>query len=218
MKTLAMAPDLDLGTVRKYRSIYVRALFLSLVIVGIELTGSIVSGSFVLQADVWHVIGDVVIASTPVAVAYSTKSGAQMRYLLLFGGIVVSGTLGWIGYAIVAEAWQEALSPAAAHEVHGLLLSAFALLAAGVNLWQYVLLSRVHDAHRDIAHRGYHFHVAMDFLKNLALPTLGGLLALQLVPQRADSWAALAIGAWIVVRAAVLLVATVVSANAAKPG
>jgi len=214
LNTDAVTHDLDLGTVKKYRSIYLRALFLSLVIVGIELSGSIVSGSFALRADVWHVAGDVVIALTPVAVAYSTRRGARMRYLLAFAGIAVSGTLGWIGGAIVAEAWRDIASPAPAHEVHGLLLSAFALVAAAVNLWQYLLLSRVHDSHRHIAHRGYHFHVAMDFLKNLALPTLGGLLAFQLVPQRADSWAALAIGAWIVIRAAVLLVATFGSARA----
>ena len=214
MKALAATPDLDLGTIKRYRATYLRALLLSLVIVGIELAGSIVSGSFALRADVWHVLGDVVIAMTPVVVGYATKPGAQMRYVALASGVVVSGTLVWIGYAIVVDAWQDVTSRQPVHEVHGLLLSAFALLAAAVNSWQYRMLSRVDVSHRHVAHRGYHFHVAMDFLKNLALPILGLLLALRWVPQRADSWAALAIGAWIVVRAAMLLFVAIGSAKA----
>jgi len=67
------------------------------------------------------------------------------------------------------------------------------------------LLSQVQVLHRDVTHAGFHFHVRMDLLKNLALPALGALLALHLVGQRADTWAAGCIGAWIAARGLVLL-------------
>jgi Co/Zn/Cd efflux system component len=139
---------IDLQTMSRYQSIYWRAWILSLLIMLIELAGSIVSGSFALRADVWHMAGDMLVAFAPLAATYAPGRRLDPQKIVLAGGAAVGVVL---------------------------------------------------------THVGFHFHVRMDFLKNLALPVLGALLALQLVSPRADSWAAGCIGAWIAARGVVLL-------------
>jgi Co/Zn/Cd efflux system component len=196
---------IDAATLSRYHSVYLRAWMLSLAIVLIELTGSFVSGSFALRADVWHVLGDMVVAIAPVAVTYARAKGFNPHRLILFGGATVATALMAIGAMLLLEARQQLLSPVPLHEVRGWLLSAFSLLSAGMNLWQHRMLSRIQVSDRDLTHLGFHFHVRMDMLKNLALPSLGALLALRLVPQRADSWAAAGVGALIAIRGLLLL-------------
>lgn len=193
----------------QYRSIYLRAWLLSLAIIAIELTGATLSGSFALRADVWHVAGDLLVAAAPLAVTFARGRLVHLVRIQLLGGLAVALVLVAIGIGLIEEARHDLSSSAPSHEVHGWLLSGFALLGAAANLWQHRLLSRVAAAHRDLSHVGFHFHVQMDFAKNLALPALGALISLHLVPQRADIWAALCIGAWIVARGLTLLRATV---------
>jgi Co/Zn/Cd efflux system component len=191
---------IDAPTMARYRTAYGRAWILSLIIVMIELTGSILSGSFALRADVWHVAGDMLVAFAPLATTYARGGHPNPDKIVLLGGLVVATLLMLIGGLLLEEARGSLASPTPAHEVHGWLLSGFALASALANLWQHRFLSQVHASHRDVAHLGFHLHVRMDLLKNLALPVLGVLLALHLVARRADSWAAACIGAWIAIR------------------
>jgi Co/Zn/Cd efflux system component len=202
---------IDAVTLGRYRGVYLRAWLLSLLIMAIEFTGATLSGSFALRADVWHVAGDMLVAFAPVAVSYARSRHLTLDTLLLCAGIAVATMLVVIGGMLLSEARENLLSPAPRHEVHGWILSGFALLSAGANLWQHLYLSQVQTSHRDVTHAGFHFHVRMDLLKNLALPLLGGLIALNLVNQRADSWAAACIGAWIAVRGVALLVRSIVA-------
>jgi cobalt-zinc-cadmium efflux system protein len=195
----------DPQTMRRYRSVYWRAWILSLLIMVVELAGSIVSGSFALRADVWHMAGDMLVAFAPVAATYARGRRLNPHKIVVVGGAAVAMVLMVIGAVLLEEALHNLASPKPAHEVHGWLLSGFALVSAVANWWQHRFLSQVQVSHRDLTHVGFHFHVRMDFLKNLALPVLGALLALQLVSQRADSWAAGCIGAWIAARGLVLL-------------
>jgi Co/Zn/Cd efflux system component len=208
---MSLATDLDPRLAGEYRAVYVQAALLSIVVIAIEISGALLSGSFALRADVWHVAGDLLIALTPVVISLWRGARARLSMLSLFGGVVVAGMLIAIGCTVLWEAASNLYSPTLQHEIHGWLLSAFALASAGANFLQHRLLSRVHSAHRDIAHQGFQFHVRMDLVKNLALPLLGVLLALGIVPQRTDSWAAACIGAWIVARGLVLLTRSVAS-------
>jgi len=201
----AWLEPIDSQLMARYRSAYWRAWSVSLIIMVIELAGSIVSGSVALRADVWHMAGDMLVALAPVAVTYARARGLNPYKIILAGGMAVALLLIAIGAMLLEEARNSLGSPIPSHEVHGWLLSGFALTSALANWWQHRLLSQVHVQHRDVTHVGFHFHVRMDLLKNLALPALGALLALQLVSQRADTWAAGCIGAWIAVRGVVLL-------------
>jgi cobalt-zinc-cadmium efflux system protein len=193
----------------QYRRIYLRAWLLSLAIIGIELIGARLSGSFALRADVWHVAGDMLVAITPLALTFARAHTLHLARLQWLGGVAVALVLVAIGIGLMVEARHDLSAAAPPHEVHGWLLTGFALLGAAANLAQHRLLSQVADAHRDVSHVGFHFHVQMDFVKNLALPALGALIALNLIPQRADNWAALCIGAWIVARGFTLMSASV---------
>lgn len=203
------APLIGAPTLSRYRKVYLWAWLLSLLVVLIELTGAIVSRSLALRADVWHVAGDMLIAIAPVVVSYTRARRVDVERIVLSAGIVVAATLIAIGGAVVAEARSALLAGTPSHEVQGWVLSGFALMSGAINLLQTRILSRVHALHRDATHVGFHFHVRMDLLKNLALPSLGALLALHLAPQRTDIWAAACIGAWIAMRGLALLTRSV---------
>jgi cobalt-zinc-cadmium efflux system protein len=196
----------DPQTSALYRALYLRAWVLSLVIILIELVGARLSGSAALRADVYHVAGDMLVATAPLAISYARRRPRELEVLLLCGGIAVALLLVAIGLGILAEARERLKSATAPQLLHGWLLSGFALMSAAVNFWQHRVLSQVQGAHRDVTHQGFHFHVQMDLLKNLALPSLGALIALHVVEPVADGWAAAAIGGWIVARGLMLLI------------
>ncbi|MGO9851368.1 MAG: cation transporter [Steroidobacteraceae bacterium] len=205
------APLIGTTTLSRYRKVYLMAWLLSLLVVLIELTGAMVSGSFALRADVWHVAGDMLIAIAPVVVSYTRARRVNVERIVLSVGVVVAATLIAIGCAVLAEARSALLVGTPSHEVHGWVLSGFSLMSGAVNLLQTRMLSLIHASHRDMTHVGFHFHVRMDLLKNLALPTLGALLALHLAPQQSDTWAAGCIGAWIATRGLALLARSAVA-------
>ena len=192
-------------TLSRYRKVYQRAWLLSLLVVLVELAGAFFSGSLALRADVWHVAGDMLIAIAPVAVSYTRARRVNVRGVVLLAGVAVAATLIVIGGAVLAEARSALLGATSSHEVHGWVLTGFSLTSGVINLWQSRTLSLIHASHRDVIHVGFHFHVRMDLLKNLALPALGALLALHVVPQQSDIWAGGCIGVWIALRGLVLL-------------
>lgn len=203
---IAGTASIDAEIIARYRRIYLRAWTLSLAIIAIELTGASLAGSSALRADVYHVAGDMVVASAPLAVIYARHRPRYLDAILLCGGSAVALVLMAIGAELIAAAWRRLYSAPAPADIHGWLLSGFALLAAGANLWQHRVLSQVHLTHRDTTHLGFHLHVQMDLVKNLALPILGALIALHLLPNDADGWAAGCIGAWIGTRGFILLI------------
>ena len=205
------APLIGAATLSRYRKVYLWAWLLSLLVVLIELAGAIVSGSLALRADVWHVAGDMLIAIAPVVVSYTRARRANVERIVLSAGVVVAATLIAIGGAVLAEARTALLVGTSSHEVDGWVLSGFSLMSGAINLLQTRMLSLIHASHRDVTHVGFHFHVQMDLLKNLALPSLGALLALHLAPQQSDIWAAACIGAWIATRGLALLTRSVVA-------
>jgi cobalt-zinc-cadmium efflux system protein len=198
-------------TLSRYRKVYQSAWLLSLLVVLVELAGAFFSGSLALRADVWHVAGDMLIAIAPVVVSYTRARRVNVGGIVLSAGVVVAATLIAIGGAVLAEARSALLGGTPSHEVHGWVLSGFSLMSGAINLWQSRMLSLIHASHRDVTHVGFHFHVRMDLLKNLALPSLGALLALHVVPQQSDIWAGGCIGVWIASRGLALLTRSAVA-------
>jgi cobalt-zinc-cadmium efflux system protein len=207
---------IDTQLIARYRAIYVQAWLLSLVIVVIELIGARLAGSFALRADVFHVAGDMLVASAPLAMSFARQQPRHLRAILLWAGVAIAMSLIAIGIWLMLEA-RDSLALDSASNVHGWLLAGFALTSAGANWWQHHVLSRVRAGHRDVTHLGFHFHVRMDLLKNLALPTLGALIALHLIANQADGWAAACIGAWICARGFILGIGSVVTYSRAQP-
>lgn len=191
-------------------TIYTKVWLLSLSIVSFELVGSVLSGSHALLADIGHVISDTVLALIPLTALLLLRFKVSYRLVAFISSIVAGVFLAWIGLHVASEAWMGLMGDEHhEHEVNGWLLFLFSGLAALMNLFQHRLLSRVSPDYHHGAHKGLHFHVLMDLVKNIALPVLGLGIALHLLPDSADLWAALAIGALLIVRAIALLATTV---------
>ncbi len=188
-----------------YRGIYAKAWGLTFVIVALGVTGSILSGSLALLADVGHIITDSFLALVPLSVAHAIVIGkGHSRTPIIIGGIIASVLLLYIGTHVIIEA-REVLAGGHEHHVDGWLLFGFSLAAAGVNFTQHRLLSRVGQMHRHAAHSGYHFHVLTDLVKNIALPLLGIGIATGLFPEVFDLYMAYIIGVVLILRSLLLL-------------
>jgi Co/Zn/Cd efflux system component len=94
---IAWLAPIDSQVMARYRSAYWRAWALSLIIMVIELAGSILSGSVALRADVWHMAGDMLVALAPVAVTYARARGLNPHKIILAGGTAVAVLLISIG-------------------------------------------------------------------------------------------------------------------------
>lgn len=186
--------------------IYALVWVLSVFIVSLELVGSWLSGSRALLADVGHVLSDTLLALVPLTAALLIRVGLNGRRIAFWSTLAAVAILIAIGFHVGGEAW-EALSEGHhhEHEVDGILLFLFSGAAAIANFFQHRLLSKIDPVHHHGAHKGLHFHVLMDLVKNLALPVLGLGIAFSLLPESADLWAALVIGALLIVRALLLL-------------
>ncbi len=190
-------------TLAHHHRIYIGAWLLALCIAAIELLGFYYSGSLALLADIGHVATDTLIALVPLSVVVLQRHAKHLHTLIeRAGGIIAALLLIYIGVHIL-EATQGA-DHEHAHEVSGLLLFAFALLAAGCNYLQHLLLRRVSPMHRHAAHSGFHFHVLTDLIKNIMLPILGIAIMLG-APHEWDLHAATIIGVLVIVRACILL-------------
>lgn len=188
-------------------AIYTYVWLLSLGIVSLELLGSFFSGSRALLADVGHVASDTMLALVPLTAALVMRTGASRKRVEFVATLAAVAILVLVGLHVGGEAWG-ALTGDEHHEhaVDGVLLFLFSGAAAIANFFQHRLLSSIDQEHHHGAHKGLHFHVLMDLVKNLVLPVLGLLIAFSLLPDHADLWAALAIGALLIVRAITLFV------------
>ena len=190
-------------------AIYGFVWLLSLFIVSLELVGSGVANSQALLADVGHVASDTLLALVPLAALLFVRLGWSYRKVAFVSSLAAVAILLYVGVHVGGEAWEALMGEEHhEHEVDGILLFVFSGIAALANLFQHRLLSRIDPEHHHGAHQGLHFHVLMDLVKNIALPVLGILIALEFVPDHADLWAALVIGALLILRAILLLFTT----------
>lgn len=193
---------------RAYMPVYLKAWGLTFVIAGLELAGSILSGSFALLADITHVFTDTVVGLGPVSVEFFRhRFRISAQRIEQAGGILVSAILIVVGINILGEATEHLLGEGH-HEVEGGLMFLFATLAAAMNFAQHRILSRVSPIHRHAAHTGFHFHILTDMVKNILLPILA-LLILFGASESLDMWAGYVIGWLIIVRAALLALESV---------
>lgn len=187
---------------KEHTSIYTKAWLITFYIALIELAGSYVSGSLALLADIGHVFTDTLIGLAPLSVAFlSYRTRANPKHIQIAAGLVTSILLLLIGGHVLEEA--RGAHSGDGHEVEGMWMFLFALLAAAGNFVQHRLLSRVSPAHRHVAHKGFHFHILADLTKNLLLPPLAIVIMLT-GNEVLDVWAAQAIGTLVIIRAVML--------------
>lgn len=195
--------------------IYVKAWLVTFVIAGLELAGSIFSGSFALLADITHVFTDTIVGLAPVSVeVMKHRAVISKERVEAAGGILVSAFLLFIGYHIIGEA-DDRLASGSTEAVSGLLMFVFSGLAAIGNLYQHRLLSRISPMHRHAAHSGFHFHILTDLVKNMILPFLGLWIYFG-GSQAIDAYAGYAIGCLIIMRALLLVLESVFGKHAAQ--
>lgn len=188
---------------------YALVWLLSIGIVTLEIVGSGESGSQALLADIGHVASDTLLALVPLSALVFVRMGVSKRSVALVSSLIAVAFLLLIGYHVGSEALASLAGDTHhEHEVDGMLLFLFSGAAAILNLFQHRLLSRVSPEHHHGAHKGLHFHVLMDLVKNIALPALGLLIAFELIPDHADLWAALVIGGLLIIRGLALLYTT----------
>lgn len=187
---------------REHERIYAKAWLLTFYIALVELAGSYVSGSLALLADIGHVFTDTLIGLAPLSVAFlSHRTRANPRHIQIAAGLTSAILLLMIGNHVLEEARE--VHGGHEHEIAGMWMFVFALLAAAGNFVQHRLLSRVSPAHRHVAHKGFHFHILADLTKNLLLPPLA--IAIMITGSTSlDVWAAQAIGALVILRAVLL--------------
>lgn len=187
---------------------YLLVWVLSISIVALQIFGSRESGSQALLADVGHVLSDTVLALVPLTALLAVRVGLTASRVHFWSTILAAAILFAIAYHVGSEAVAAFIGDEHEHHhVDGAMLFIFSGLAAIANLIQHRILSRISPEHHHGAHKGLHFHVVMDLVKNLVLPILGILIALSLLPDSTDLWAALGIGVLLVVRAILLLYA-----------
>jgi len=195
--------------------VYLKAWGLTFVIAGFELVGSVLSGSFALLADITHVFTDTVVGLGPVSVEFFRhRFSISAHRIEQAGGLLVSAILIFVGVHIIGEA-TEHIKGGEQHDVEGGLMFLFAALAALTNFAQHRLLSRVSSIHRHAAHTGFHFHILTDLVKNILLPLLAVVILFG-GPEEFDVWAGYVIGWLIIVRAALLMLESVLGKRIAQ--
>ena len=206
---LLMATDTQRVHTRYPVRMYAFVWLLSIAIVTLEIIGSGESGSQALLADIGHVASDTLLALVPLSALLFMRFGIDKHTVAFVSSLVAVLFLLFIGYHVGSEALAAiAGNEHHGHEVNGILLFVFSGMAAVLNLFQHKLLSRISPEYHHGAHKGLHFHVLMDLVKNLALPVLGLLIAFSLLPESADLWAALVIAGLLILRALTLLYST----------
>lgn len=193
---------------------YTLVWLVSIFIVTLELVGAGVTNSHALLADVGHVASDTLLALVPIAALLFMRIGLSYQRVAFWASLAAVALLLFVGIHVGGEA-LEVLTEGAHHdhEVSGMLLFVFSGIAAIANFIQHRMLQQIDPEHHHGAHKGLHFHIIMDLVKNIVLPLLGLLIALHILPDSADLWAALVIGALLILRALLLLYTTLFPKN-----
>jgi cobalt-zinc-cadmium efflux system protein len=153
------------------------AFAITLVVMAIELTGSLLSGSLALLADAGHMLADGAalaialfaswIAQRP---ATAQRSFGFMR-LEIFAALLNGAVLIVIAIGIGVEAWQRLRAPPA---VNGALLAAVAAIGLIANIVALAILHRGHQ--HSLNQRGAYLHVLGDLLGSIGALLAGAIV------------------------------------------
>jgi cobalt-zinc-cadmium efflux system protein len=188
-------------------TVYLKAWGITWIIALIELSGSLLSGSVALLSDISHVVTDTIVGLAPVSVEITKKkSPFSKENIERIGGILVSVFLAFISYSILFASHDEE------HEVHGVYMLLFSLIAAICNYIQHRILSQISSIHRHSAHAGFHFHILTDLAKNLLIPAVAIIIMLG-GPDIFDHYLSRVIGIIILIRSIVLFSEALVGHN-----
>lgn len=147
-------------------------LIISLIGIGLGIVGGILSKSLALIADVGHTVGDhlgLIVAM--VAVFLSHRVPSWSRTVRRYAGKINTGILFVLPLWILYEAIHRLQHP---HEIRAGWLTLFAVLGAGVNTLQLIVLGKC----RCDIHLPLRAHVKSDLLMSVVL--IGGSIAFAL--------------------------------------
>ncbi len=148
---------------------YWQILWLTLLVIAIQLAGSIVSGSLALLADTAHAFLDGASAGISVYVAHTARFHAdphtlRVRWMRINGGLLLVA-LAWIAF----EAFHRFEHP---RPVAGWEVMLVAGIGAGINVWQHRLVPHDHS----VTARAQRLHVLSDLFSSIVVLVGGGII------------------------------------------
>jgi len=177
------------------------AFVITLVVMAVELAGSVLSGSLALLADAGHMLADGAALAIALFAAWIAQRPATARRsfgfmrLEVFAALVNGAVLIVIAIGIGIEAWRRLRAPPA---VNGELLAVVALVGLLANVAAVAILHRGHQ--HSLNQRGAYLHVLSDLLGSVGA-LLAGVIVLATGWPLADPLISVFIGALVLVGA-----------------
>ena len=177
------------------------AFVITLVVMAVELAGSLLSGSLALLADAGHMLADGAALALALFAAWIAQRPATARRsfgfmrLEVFAALVNGAVLIVIAIGIGIEAWRRLRAPPA---VNGELLAVVALVGLLANVAAVAILHRGHQ--HSLNQRGAYLHVLGDLLGSVGA-LLAGAIVLATGWPLADPLISVFIGALVLVGA-----------------
>jgi len=177
------------------------AFVITLVVMAVELAGSVLSGSLALLADAGHMLADGAALALALFAAWIAQRPATARRsfgfmrLEVFAALVNGAVLIVIAIGIGIEAWRRLRAPPA---VNGELLAVVALVGLLANVAAVAILHRGHQ--HSLNQRGAYLHVLGDLLGSVGA-LLAGAIVLTTGWPLADPLISVFIGALVLVGA-----------------
>jgi cobalt-zinc-cadmium efflux system protein len=177
------------------------AFVITLVVMAVELAGSVLSGSLALLADAGHMLADGAALALALFAAWIAQRPATARRsfgfmrLEVFAALVNGAVLIVIAIGIGIEAWRRLRAPPA---VNGELLALVALVGLLANVAAVAILHRGHQ--HSLNQRGAYLHVLGDLLGSVGA-LLAGAIVLTTGWPLADPLISVFIGALVLVGA-----------------
>lgn len=177
------------------------AFVITLVVMAVELVGSLMSGSLALLADSGHMLADAAALAVALFAAWMAQrpATAQRSFgfmrLEVFAALVNGAVLIVIAIGIGVEAWRRLRAPPA---INGGLLLAVAGIGLLANVAAAVILHRDHE--HSLNQRGAYLHVLGDLLGSIGA-LLAGAIVLTFGWTLADPLISVLIGALVLVSA-----------------
>lgn len=144
---------------------YIKLAKLSFLMFLIEAAGGILAGSMALLADAFHTLFDGTENILSAFVAHRARFSDNERRVRKIGGMASAILISIIAWYIGMEALERLNDPT---KLHILGAAAMAILAIGVNAWQFLIHEDAPDEHRNITHAWQKIHIVADISGSVA--------------------------------------------------
>ncbi len=175
---------------------YLRLASLSLLMFVTEIIGGLLSGSLALISDAFHTLFDGTESILSAFVSHRSRFSKNEERVRKIGGFLSAILVSLVAYFIATEALERLMKPVDIHSGWGMM---FAVLAVGINFWQFRIHESAPHEHHNITHAWQKLHIVTD-ISGSVLAFIGIALAALGFPS-ADVYVSFAIVLFIWMRA-----------------